>query len=70
MTTLVSTLHDRETVQLRLERLSALLDELDQLCAQSVAIRDASARTHDELRRITESLQPVTRGLFGELEPE
>jgi hypothetical protein len=64
------TLHDRENVGARLARLYALLNELETLCAQSVDIRVQSRRTHDELRRATDALRPVTRGLFGERESE
>jgi hypothetical protein len=70
MTTLQRhTPHDREVVKARLSRLYALLDELEQLCEQSAQLRVASRRTHDEIRRVAEALRPVTRGVFGELEP-
>jgi len=71
MTTSVRlTLHDREAVRARLARLYALLGELEQLCAQSADIRIQSTKAHEEIRRATEALKPMTRGLFGEYKPE
>jgi hypothetical protein len=54
----------------RLSRIQLLLRDLERICTESADIRVAVAQTHAEIRRLTERLKPVTRGLFGEPEPK
>lgn len=61
---------EREQLMSRLASIHALLNDLERICRESIELRSEAHRTHEELARIAERLRPISRGLFGEPEPD